>query len=81
VASGISIQAYAERIDLVLGYGDDCSSAKPKQLAVIDDGHGMDPGMLRLAMMWGGNWGQFLWTARRRGIFQVMAEAGDKLDR
>ena len=49
-----SIQAYAERIDLVLGYGDGGSSAKPKQLAVIDDGHGMDPGMLRLAMMWGG---------------------------
>jgi len=49
-----SIQAYAERIDLVLGYSDGGSSFKPKQLAVIDDGHGMDPGMLRLAMMWGG---------------------------
>lgn len=49
-----SIQAYAERIDLVLGYADGGSTVKPKQLAVIDDGHGMDPGMLRLAMMWGG---------------------------
>lgn len=49
-----SIQAYAERIDLVLGYADGGSSAKPQQLAVIDDGHGMGPGMLRLAMMWGG---------------------------
>lgn len=49
-----SIQAYAERIDLVLGYATGGSSVKPKQLAVIDDGHGMDPGMLRLAMMWGG---------------------------
>lgn len=49
-----SIQAYSERIDLVFGYGDDGSTSKPQQLAVIDDGHGMDPGMLRLAMMWGG---------------------------
>ncbi len=49
-----SIQAYAERIDLVLGYPNGGSSAKPEQLAVIDDGHGMSPQMLRLAMMWGG---------------------------
>ena len=49
-----SIQAYAERIDLVLGYADGGSSAKPEQLAVIDDGHGMSPDMLRFAMMWGG---------------------------
>lgn len=49
-----SIQAYAERIDMVLGYADGGSSVKPTHLAVIDDGHGMDPSMLRLAMMWGG---------------------------
>ena len=49
-----SIQAYAERIDIVLGYADGGSSAKPEQLAVIDDGHGMSPEMLRFAMMWGG---------------------------
>ena len=49
-----SIQAYAERIDLVLGYPYRGSSAKPDQLAVIDDGHGMGPEMLRFAMMWGG---------------------------
>lgn len=49
-----SIQAYAERIDLVLGYAEGVASVKPKQLAVIDNGHGMNPGMLRLAMMWGG---------------------------
>jgi len=49
-----SIQAYAERVDLVLGYANGGSSAKPEQLAVIDDGHGMSPDMLRLAMMWGG---------------------------
>ena len=49
-----SIQAYAERIDLVLGYANGGSSVKPEQLAVIDNGHGMNPDMLRLAMMWGG---------------------------
>lgn len=49
-----SIQAYAERVDLVLGFPEIGSSAKPKQLAIIDDGHGMGPEMLRLAMMWGG---------------------------
>jgi hypothetical protein len=49
-----SIQAYAERVDLVLGYADRGSSAKPHQLAIIDDGHGMSPEMLRFAMMWGG---------------------------
>lgn len=49
-----SIQAYAERIDLVLGYADGGSSVKPEQIAVIDNGHGMNPDMLRLAMMWGG---------------------------
>lgn len=48
-----SIQAYAERIDLVFGYGEG-SNKKPKQLAVMDDGHGMTPDMIRLAMMWGG---------------------------
>jgi hypothetical protein len=49
-----SIQAYAERIDIVLGYANGGSTAKPEQLAIIDDGHGMSPGMLRFAMMWGG---------------------------
>ena len=49
-----SIQAYAERIDLALGYAVGGSCAKPAQLAVIDDGHGMSPKMLRFAMMWGG---------------------------
>lgn len=49
-----SIQAYAERIDLVLGYDEGNSSGKPNQIAIIDNGHGMEPNMLRLAMMWGG---------------------------
>ncbi len=49
-----SIQAYAERIDVLFGYADEGSSAKPEQLAIIDDGHGMSAEMLRLAIMWGG---------------------------
>lgn len=49
-----SIQAYAQRVDFVLGYAVNGSAAKPVQLAVVDDGHGMSPDMLRFAMMWGG---------------------------
>lgn len=49
-----SIQAYAERIDLVFGYDGSTSSKKPSQLAIVDDGHGMAADMMRLAMMWGG---------------------------
>ncbi len=49
-----SIQAYAERIDLVFGYDGSTSSKKPRQLAIVDDGHGMAAEMMRLAMMWGG---------------------------
>jgi hypothetical protein len=49
-----SIQAYAQRVDLVSGFADAGQPTRPIQLAVVDDGHGMGPGMLRLAMMWGG---------------------------
>lgn len=49
-----SIQAYAQRIDLVLRYLEGQNTGKPSQVAVIDDGHGMSPDMLRFAMMWGG---------------------------
>ncbi|NTF91625.1 ATP-binding protein [Agrobacterium rhizogenes] len=49
-----SIQAYAQRIDLVFGYADDGSAKKPNRIAIIDDGHGMPAAMMRLAMMWGG---------------------------
>lgn len=49
-----SIQSYAETIDIVFGYDADGSARKPTHLAVIDDGHGMDPDMMRFAMMWGG---------------------------
>lgn len=49
-----SIQAYSLRVDLVFGYDETASLKKPSRLAIIDDGHGMAPEMLRLAMMWGG---------------------------
>jgi hypothetical protein len=49
-----SIQAYAQRVDLVLGFADAGQSVRPVQLAVIDDGHGMGATLLRVAMMWGG---------------------------
>lgn len=49
-----SIQAYAQRVDVVFGTADIEHSKRPSQLAVIDDGHGMGPEMLRHAMMWGG---------------------------
>lgn len=49
-----SIQAYSDRIDLIFDFAKDGSAAKPTQLAIVDDGHGMAPAMLRFAMMWGG---------------------------
>ncbi|NMN57683.1 hypothetical protein FHT36_001580 [Xanthobacter sp. SG618] len=48
-----SIQAYADRVDVLFGFGGG-SVKKPSQLAVLDNGHGMDPGMIRMAVMWGG---------------------------
>jgi hypothetical protein len=49
-----SIQAYSERVDLLFDFANDGSTGKPTQLAIVDDGHGMAPAMLRFAMMWGG---------------------------
>ena len=46
-----SIQAYAQRVDLVLGFADGCQPTRPVQLAIIGDGHGMSPAMLRFAMV------------------------------
>ena len=48
-----SIQAGATRVDIALGFGTK-SSAKPDRVAVVDNGHGMDPVMIRAAIMWGG---------------------------
>ena len=45
-----AIQASASRVDVVLGLD---SGAKPAQIAIIDDGHGMDPKMVRASLIWG----------------------------
>lgn len=49
-----AMQAFADRIDVAFGYDDGPSTKKPVQLAVIDNGHGMEPTMIRMAVMWGG---------------------------
>ena len=49
-----SIQAFADRVDVIFGYEGTGSEKKPTQMAVLDNGHGMDPAMIRMAMMWGG---------------------------
>lgn len=48
-----ALQAAAERIDVLFGY-EAASTKKPTQLAVVDNGHGMDRAMIRMAVMWGG---------------------------
>jgi hypothetical protein len=47
-----SIEAGASNIHVALGYED--SEKKPMSIAVIDDGHGMVPEMIRLSVLWGG---------------------------
>lgn len=50
-----AIQAQAERVDVV--YSVDSPEAKRHEIsniAVIDDGHGMEPDMIRAAVLWGG---------------------------
>lgn len=49
-----ALQAFASRIDIMFGYDGTTSSKKPVQLAVIDNGHGMEADMIRMAVMWGG---------------------------
>ena len=49
-----SLQAGSDRIDIWFGYDGTASAKKPSQLAVIDNGHGMEPEMIRMAVMWGG---------------------------
>ena len=48
-----ALQADASKMLLTFGY-DSTSDAKPTSIAVADNGHGMDPEMLRLAVIWGG---------------------------
>lgn len=47
-----AIEAGSRSIHVVFGFGQ--SQSKPDAIAVLDDGHGMDVGMLRLALAWGG---------------------------
>lgn len=49
-----ALQADAVRIDVLFGYEGTASDKKPVQLAVVDNGHGMEPDMIRMAVMWGG---------------------------
>lgn len=49
-----ALQAYADRIDILFGYDGTTSNKKPVQLAIVDNGHGMEPQMIRMAVMWGG---------------------------
>jgi hypothetical protein len=45
-----SMEAGATRIDIVFGFE---RGAKPTQMAIIDDGHGMDAKMVRASLVWG----------------------------
>jgi hypothetical protein len=45
-----AIQAAASRVDIVFGFD---GGAKPTKIAVIDNGHGMEPKMVRASLIWG----------------------------
>lgn len=45
-----SIQASATKVDIVFGFD---RGAKPTKLAIIDDGYGMAPKMVRASLIWG----------------------------
>jgi Histidine kinase-, DNA gyrase B-, and HSP90-like ATPase len=45
-----AIQASASQIDIIFGFD---GGAKPTQIAVIDNGHGMEPQMVRASLIWG----------------------------
>lgn len=47
-----SLQAGAQNIHIAFGFTE--SDNKPDRITVIDDGHGMDPDMIRAAVIWGG---------------------------
>lgn len=45
-------EAQASEVHIVFGY--ERGEKKPTQIAIIDDGHGMSPTMLRASVLWGG---------------------------
>lgn len=50
-----AIQAGASRIDVLLHHeGERNKRTQPEAIAVVDNGHGMEPDMIRAAMRWGG---------------------------
>jgi hypothetical protein len=49
-----ALQAEATKILVTFGFEGTDSNAKPTAIAVADNGHGMDPEMVRLAAIWGG---------------------------
>jgi hypothetical protein len=49
-----AIQAGARNIHVAFGYTAKGPEKKPDMLAIIDDGHGMDPLMVRASVIWGG---------------------------
>jgi hypothetical protein len=51
-----SIQAEATAVHVLMGYElKNRYQKKPDMLAVIDNGHGMDPTMIRASVLWGGS--------------------------
>jgi len=46
-------QAGAKSVHVIFGF-EGSTPGKPGQIALIDDGHGMDPAMIRLGVIWGG---------------------------
>jgi hypothetical protein len=49
-----SVQANANTIEIAFGFADAKRRGQPDMIAVVDDGHGMVPEMIRFAVMWGG---------------------------
>jgi hypothetical protein len=50
-----SVQAGAKNIHILFGYyPENKSQKKIDQIAILDDGHGMNPAMIRAAVVWGG---------------------------
>jgi len=49
-----SVQAGASRVDVLFGYEKTSSDKKPSEIAIVDNGHGMEAEMIRFAVMWGG---------------------------
>lgn len=49
-----SYQAGADLVHVIFGYETASSEKKPSEIAVLDNGHGMEPDMIRAAVTWGG---------------------------